>query len=75
MLCFTSCLPVSASCLDAMDCADIDERCREEWHCVDGQCACGHGYGGELPGEGGEPGEGPGEGIGEGPGGAGGPGK
>ena len=48
--------------------ADIDERCREEWHCVDGQCACGLGFGGELPDEG------AGEGAG-GAGGAGGPGK
>ena len=59
---------MSATCIDESDCADIDERCREEWHCVDAQCRCGLGFGGELPGEG------AGEGAG-GAGGAGGVGK
>ena len=59
---------MSATCIDESDCAGIDERCREEWHCVDAQCRCGLGFGGELPDEG------AGEGAG-GPGGAGGVGK
>lgn len=31
----------TATCLDAPDCENMDERCRLRWHCIDGRCSCG----------------------------------
>lgn len=53
-------ITATATCTDADDCEDADERCNRDWHCVDGQCRCGFGFGGGPIGGGGGGGGGPG---------------
>ncbi|KAH3880292.1 serine protease inhibitor Cvsi-2-like [Dreissena polymorpha] len=38
-----TCTHTTARCVAARDCSG---QCDRDWHCVDGQCRCGFGFGG-----------------------------